>query len=45
MKKSAQKMNQRKQVKIMDWVLQEEEEDFLMDKTPIELSDILEEEE
>jgi len=45
MKNRPHAMNQRKKVKIMDWVLQEEEEDFLMDKTPIELSGILEEEE
>jgi hypothetical protein len=46
MKNKPQFMDQRSQTKILDWLcLGEEQDDFLMGKTPIEFSDSWEEEE
>ncbi len=46
MKNKTQMMNQRSQTKILDWLCQEEQEDdFLLGKTPSEPRDIREDEE
>jgi hypothetical protein len=46
MKNKSQQMNQRSQTKVLDWLYQEEEnDDFLLGKTPRELQDIEDDEE